>query len=239
MKPASVSSNRVHCTSGAVQERLQDLLPTLSPPLNILSAPDRLLQTNKAPLDVEIHTSREIITNEEHRLRILDKNIARLKSAYHSTLKALSVKRDKSKEKIRRHASVNSALRRMPSEILLEIFYFTIPPSEETEMLLTQRSSKFGIGVSPWILTHVCTRWRDICLAAPSLWRTIVVSHIANSDGPSVPYPLELLNAQLNRSANATLNLVVQTPNPSRDIHAALLDSSSRWETPKCTTSDA
>ncbi|KAJ7157290.1 hypothetical protein C8R46DRAFT_859860, partial [Mycena filopes] len=60
--------------------------------------------------------------------------------------------------------SILSGLRRLPLEILAYIFLLTIPSVEETCPLR-----------SPWILGHICRRWRAIALATPALWSSIVI----------------------------------------------------------------
>ncbi|KAJ6448699.1 hypothetical protein C8R45DRAFT_791010, partial [Mycena sanguinolenta] len=53
-----------------------------------------------------------------------------------------------------------SPLRRMPAEILREIFSWTLPPVDNF----------FSSADCPWILTHVCATWRAVALSQPSLW---------------------------------------------------------------------
>ncbi|KAJ7447257.1 hypothetical protein FB451DRAFT_1290832 [Mycena latifolia] len=140
---------------------LQPLLPAKSD----LSAPVRLLQTNDLPLEVEIQTTREIIADEEMRLRALDENVAHLQQL----LALVSQQRDESREKIRRHSSMLAPIRRLPAEILCNIFLLTLLPIDELATRLSEESFNFGIGASPWVLTHVCGHWRNISLFFPSL----------------------------------------------------------------------
>jgi len=74
-------------------------------------------------------------------------------------------------------------------------------------------------------LTHICSRWRNISLSFPSLWNTIILNP---HNIPSAP----MLNAQLFRSGNAPLSIIIQYHRwrPPHDILVALLGSSSRWE---------
>ncbi|KAJ7607859.1 hypothetical protein FB45DRAFT_707291, partial [Roridomyces roridus] len=53
----------------------------------------------------------------------------------------------------RKHKSMLSPLRRMPPEILAEIFTSSIPVVSD-----------------PWVWTHICSRWRAVAIATPALW---------------------------------------------------------------------
>ncbi|KAJ7894572.1 hypothetical protein B0H13DRAFT_2525501, partial [Mycena leptocephala] len=144
------------CTNCGNVLQLQGLLQALFPPINDSpSALTYLLQTNDAPLEAEIQTAREVIADETKRLQVLDENIAYMQSV----LAALSQQRVESKEKILRHKSIISPLRCIPPEILGN--FFCSPSLAFFEI---------GIHISPWILTHVCSHWRNISLSLPSLW---------------------------------------------------------------------
>ncbi|KAF7347252.1 ABC protein [Mycena venus] len=224
-----------------VQVLLQRLLGALVPPENTSSAPNHLLETNVPPTEFELTATRELIAHEKSRLRALDANITYMKGILEVQLQ----QHHESKERIRRHESVVSPLRHFPPEILCRIFLFTVPSVDEMKRLIQDRSSKFGSGASPWILTHVCSRWRNICLSFPTLWRTIIIdvslSNACDDDSDSssevsesvstevLEYPLDMLRAQLVRSRNAPLTILVEDPNPSQEILTALLSSSSRW----------
>ncbi|KAJ6560350.1 hypothetical protein B0H19DRAFT_863567, partial [Mycena capillaripes] len=127
---------------------------------------DHLLKTNYVPLEEEILSTREIIANEENRLRVLDENIAHVQRV----LATLSRHRDECKEKIRRHSAVVSPLRCLPPEILGKIFLLTVPPEDEMERLLEDKSIKSRLSLSPWVLTRICSRWRNISVSFPMLW---------------------------------------------------------------------
>ncbi|KAJ6560353.1 hypothetical protein B0H19DRAFT_895180, partial [Mycena capillaripes] len=118
------------------------------------------------PLDEEILSTREIIANEENRLRVLDENTAHVQRV----LATLSRHRDECKEKIRRHSAVVSPLRRLPPEILGKIFLLTM-----RWRLLEDKSIKFQLSLGPWGLTRICSRWRNISVSFPMLWKTVIL----------------------------------------------------------------
>ncbi|KAJ6479183.1 hypothetical protein C8R47DRAFT_1137256 [Mycena vitilis] len=231
-----------HCGSLSISQRLQGLLRDMVPPAEESSAALHVVETNDPPLEVEIHAVRESITKEEARLRVLDANIAHMQSA----LAALSQMRDQSEDKIRLHEGVFSPLRRFPPEILGQIFLYTVPPLDELEREMRYTSSRFGMRLSPWLLTRICSRWRSISLSFPSLWANIILWSALPAPGNPAPsdmgsfeisdeevslvgYPFDMLKAQLTRSANAPLRVVLRGPTLPDDALAILLDSSARW----------
>ncbi|KAJ7041914.1 hypothetical protein C8F04DRAFT_888988, partial [Mycena alexandri] len=56
-------------------------------------------------------------------------------------------------------------LRRIPPEIIAEIFSWTMPTLREA--VDRQRCSVMD---SPWVLTHVSRRWRAVAISSPALW---------------------------------------------------------------------
>ncbi|KAG7440585.1 uncharacterized protein BT62DRAFT_822915, partial [Guyanagaster necrorhizus] len=69
----------------------------------------------------------------------------------------------------RSHAAVKLAkyryfiapIRRVPNEILSEIFSFTCADMSDSVDIVSG---------APWVLSHVCSLWRSICLSSPRLW---------------------------------------------------------------------
>ncbi|KAJ6543635.1 hypothetical protein DFH09DRAFT_825774, partial [Mycena vulgaris] len=68
--------------------------------------------------------------------------------------------------------AILSPVRRLPPEVLCEIFSWTLPPVHEAF-----EHSKLGVKVSPWVLTHISRRWRAVALSSPSLWSQISVDY--------------------------------------------------------------
>ncbi|KAJ7609125.1 hypothetical protein FB45DRAFT_712214, partial [Roridomyces roridus] len=60
-----------------------------------------------------------------------------------------------------------STLRRMPSEILAEIFLWTLPPFAQNA----------NVNQSPWVLEQISGCWRAISLSTPSLWSAVCVDY--------------------------------------------------------------
>ncbi|KAJ7029878.1 hypothetical protein C8F04DRAFT_1006415, partial [Mycena alexandri] len=63
------------------------------------------------------------------------------------------------------YRGVLSALRRLPNEILLEIFQQTFTHVDKLNLFDN----------APWIVSRVCRHWRAVALASPGFWCHFVV----------------------------------------------------------------
>ncbi|KDR83067.1 hypothetical protein GALMADRAFT_24963, partial [Galerina marginata CBS 339.88] len=75
--------------------------------------------------------------------------------------------------------TVLSPIRRVPPDILHEIFFHCLP---------TQRNSTMSSTDAPILLTHICRTWRETALTSPRIWARI---HIPFSE--TMPRPDTLL----------------------------------------------
>ncbi|KAJ7757665.1 hypothetical protein B0H16DRAFT_1537404 [Mycena metata] len=231
--------------------QIKDVLRALLPPVEPSSL-DHLLETNDPPSDVELRASRKSLFSEKRRLQLLQQTIILIR-----ILADLERQRDESKAKIRRHVSILSPLRQLPPEILRKIFWLSVPPIREMETIVTDGGKRFGIRDSPWVLAHVCSRWRAVALSFPSLWKTIIIApgvfplrdsdddfpqHRSRrrrayySESAAVPYPLALFKAQLIRSMDTPLHIVIRSRDLEQELLDTLLTSCSRWETLESTS---
>ncbi|KAJ7617267.1 hypothetical protein FB45DRAFT_933767 [Roridomyces roridus] len=88
--------------------------------------------------------------------------------------------------------AVISPGQRIPDDILCEIF-----------VLVTRGAGRFvydSVDKPPWVLAGVCQSWRQTALNHTLLWSTISIS-------AATAYPLEAVEAQLQRSGNALLSI--------------------------------
>ncbi|KAJ7302972.1 hypothetical protein DFH08DRAFT_904447 [Mycena albidolilacea] len=124
-----------------------------------------------------------------------------------------------------RNKAILSPLRRMPPEVLGDIFWRTVPSKSEA-----QRTLNFFLVESPWTLTQICSRWREISLSIASLWSRIIVDYRT-----ACHYPVSLVEAQIHRSRVQKLEIHFHgsdaaDPCPQTQIFQLLLQHSSRWE---------
>ncbi|KAJ7609034.1 hypothetical protein FB45DRAFT_1127782 [Roridomyces roridus] len=181
----------------------------------------RLVKSNEAPGSAEIAFIRAVVSDTGARLGYLDAEISRLRDR----LEQLTSERTQLSEYHSQYVPILSPLRRLPTEVLAEIFLRTLPSFHERsgDISDTQRS--------PWTVCQVSRRWRGIALSTPSLWTTVHIDfvhdeHQAHSD----------VEIQLQRSR--TLNLEVHffgrdeaDPAEQLELFDLLSRHSARWET--------
>ncbi|KAJ7113414.1 hypothetical protein C8R44DRAFT_796482 [Mycena epipterygia] len=117
-------------------------------------------------------------------------------------------------------AALQSPILTLPPELLCHIFTLALPARTvmrpSVEVIDTRFWGAPWILGAPWSLGQVCQYWRTLALSLPNLWTSIVVpSTLTRRE-------LSLLNTQLERSGNATLDLVlrftsVQMPTPTQE----------------------
>ncbi|KAJ7196825.1 hypothetical protein GGX14DRAFT_314912, partial [Mycena pura] len=110
-----------------------------------------LLRSNSAPTGFEIDEINKLTKSVEAEISVFDDEIARVQSA----LDRLQSQRTKLRDFVKSHHGVVSIIRRLPNEILGEIFSHYSDASAHL-------AARLGA---------VCDRWRAIItLASPMLW---------------------------------------------------------------------
>ncbi|KAJ7581575.1 hypothetical protein C8J56DRAFT_1100882, partial [Mycena floridula] len=79
----------------------------------------------------------------------------------------LQVTRYEIQTSLQAHHALFSPIRRVPLDVLLQIFVKCLPESGKPLMEAAQ---------APLLLTHVCKAWREIAVGDPELWKSL---HIA------------------------------------------------------------
>ncbi|KAF7372709.1 F-box domain-containing protein [Mycena sanguinolenta] len=174
----------------------------------------RLSNTNEPPLDEDISVIRPIIEETRAHLATVDAEIARLRYR----LRELEEERAILLPSHTRTMGILSPLRRLPPEILGGIFSQTLRPISDI----------FSIKNCPWVLTHVCSNWRAVALADPSLWSLIVVDF-----GVKRRYPLKMIGIQIERARSLEIHFDGSESRSSRPqiaLFDLLAKHAARWE---------
>ncbi|KAJ7718230.1 hypothetical protein B0H16DRAFT_1797630 [Mycena metata] len=174
--------------------------------------PELLFSAAGPPSDAQAVVLMAEIERAEKEISSAIAEAARLKDA----LNKLAQHRANLKALIRLHKGVLSGLRRLPEEILLEIFQRTFTPLENLHPPCN----------APWLVSQVCRRWRAVALASPRLWR-----HFVFPTGKAAR-PLFVANnfpAQVERVRGGPVSIRVEGK-PPREILTSLLQISSQWE---------
>ncbi|KAJ7654609.1 hypothetical protein DFH06DRAFT_1416375 [Mycena polygramma] len=180
-----------------------------------------LLNSNEPPEGSDLAFIHSVVSETEEHLKCLDDGIAKLQK----TLKQLQ----EARLSLSRYRAILSPLRRLPTEVLGEIFSWTSPT-----VIDRRARNKLDVGASPWVLTHINARWREIALATPSLWSLIVISYSEECDAASA-YPLASTEAHLQRSQTHALKIHFHSdPDTDSDAQIRMFDllsrHASRWE---------
>ncbi|KAJ6467217.1 hypothetical protein DFH09DRAFT_1345659 [Mycena vulgaris] len=162
----------------AVSSRLATCLPPTPSESSVDLA--RLLTSNDVPKSSEITSVLHVISNSQAQIDLLEPHAAQMESLQ-TTLVQLSRQRDEAAEFLHKHRNIISPVRRIPEELLCEIFSLTLPWYRRVNGDVVHQPS--------WRLGHVCARWRGAAINYSPLWRFLDIGHSSNAPEP-VRYPL-------------------------------------------------
>ncbi|KAJ6514307.1 hypothetical protein C8R47DRAFT_940316, partial [Mycena vitilis] len=111
------------------------------------------LHTNYVPSDDEIEQVRAHLMPYEAERTRLD-----------SLIEVLTVQRNRLHDYIEPHAALISYPRRLPQDVVEEIFLACLPTHHNAVMSVTE---------APLLLGRICSAWRSIALVAPRLWSSL------------------------------------------------------------------
>ncbi|KAJ6594657.1 hypothetical protein B0H19DRAFT_912125, partial [Mycena capillaripes] len=118
------------------------------------------LGTNYCPKDEEIIDIKALLVEPTLRLKRLDEEIADLQKA----INKLAAERDGLGTFVESHKALISPVRRLPLDIIQEIFVACIP---------THRNCVMSASEAPVLLGRICSSWRAISLSTPRIWARI------------------------------------------------------------------
>ncbi|KAJ7177171.1 hypothetical protein C8R46DRAFT_1347022 [Mycena filopes] len=160
------------------------------------SFPPHLLETNEPPTHLDTVEVEKALDYTKVQILHLDNTIAALQASLenHRRLRQAAV------HHLARATTILSVVRRIPTDVLIEIFNLTVPDV----------ARKHATNRCPWVLGRVCSRWRALSLALPELWTTIdrkiplamVKAHIDRS----LPHPLTV---ELGFSVTGSVELLI------------------------------
>ncbi|KAJ7815502.1 hypothetical protein B0H14DRAFT_1407873 [Mycena olivaceomarginata] len=191
------------------------------------------LGTNYCPKDDEVLEIKSFLVEPTLRLRRLNDIIADLQKA----IDKLAEERDGLGAYVEAHKALISPVRRLPLDIIQEIFEACLP---------THRNCVMSASEAPILLGRICSSWRAISLATPRLWARLHVVEPRSYSNPSfdqqVAQHLETTKMWLGRSGQCPLSISLQSApedggGSPADTHAAsiqflqaLIPFAPRWE---------
>ncbi|KAJ7226680.1 hypothetical protein GGX14DRAFT_626715 [Mycena pura] len=217
---------RAHYHSPYIRENCGTACSTHCPPSKDFQLPaspcPELLITNSVSSDFQANEIRQLILDTDAEISALGDEITRVQCA----LDRLELRRAGLRDFVKSHRPVVSAVRRLPRDILGEIF----------SHYLASSGSAYPPSGLPTRLLHlvgVCDRWRTIALASPLLWRHVNPRadawKVSNVSGK-----MQQISLQLQRSAPVALSIDLAVMEGScllNSILNLLLTESRRWQT--------
>ncbi|KAF7376633.1 hypothetical protein MSAN_00080100 [Mycena sanguinolenta] len=131
----------------------------------------------------------------------LDDEIALMRKA----LEKLTAERDALGAYVDAHNALLSPVRRLPRDIIEEIFMACLPTGRNCVMCAAE---------APVILGRICSSWRAISFGTPKLWSRLHVVHPYSANSvlhkAKVAQRLEVADAWLKRSGNCPLSISLE-----------------------------
>jgi len=119
-----------------------------------------LLQNNDVPSELTILKVTESLKAPLNELQEIETEIQRLRKL----METMNIKRQSIQKIIDDHNIILSPARRLPRDVLHEIFLHCLP---------TKRNPTAEYSESPLLLTRICSLWRAIALSSPRMWSKV------------------------------------------------------------------
>ncbi|KAK0433335.1 hypothetical protein EV421DRAFT_1845239 [Armillaria borealis] len=159
--------------------------------------------------------------------------LERVRSLYDAQLQELQLRRPAVLEALESRASIYAPIRRIPRDILIEIFHLVCDSASLGWDKWVHRAKirdSLDLSGPLWVLGRVCALWRDTLHSSPASWARNVVVHC-----PFSKRAPEILHFYLKRTGEHPLSLRVvinRSGNPIKDgeIMSLLIQSAYRWK---------
>nr|GAT48483.1 predicted protein [Mycena chlorophos] len=145
---------------------------------------DAHFDTNYCPADHEARQIRALLVEPRLRLHTLDAAIQKLEQERVVLLAHIA-----------KHETLLSPIRRLPHDMLQEIFKACMPEDRNVAMSSSE---------PPLVLSRTCSRWRNIALGTPMLWSKL---HVVEPAAGTVARRTEAVKQWLGRTGSLPLSL--------------------------------
>ncbi|ESK86544.1 hypothetical protein Moror_9815 [Moniliophthora roreri MCA 2997] len=174
---------------------------------SLVQSIDSLLNTNEAPsLDAQISSMRCCLSESEREVLAIEAEIQRTRQY----LEQLEAKRQGIHDYIAKQKLVLNPARRIPSEVLYQIFKeYHITPNDWWAN--PTFCDSLSVRSMHWVLSRVCSQWRTVAFSlASALWSQLHVKLPTGLDGPTM-----LLGAHIQHSRSNPLSVFIKGAFPS------------------------
>ncbi|KAF8133047.1 hypothetical protein K438DRAFT_1884496 [Mycena galopus ATCC 62051] len=182
------------------------------------------LGTNYCPTDEEVFEIQDLLLDPTLRLKGIGDEIAKLQTA----IDKLAEERDSLEAYVEVHKALISPVRRLPLDIIQEIFLACLP---------THRNCVMSAAEAPVLFGRICSSWRTISLSTPRLWARlhVVEPHQGVPDPTTTSFEqkvaqrLEITKTWLGRAGQCPLSISLQS---APEINVEVEDGTSRVPSP-------
>ncbi|KAJ6522274.1 hypothetical protein B0H19DRAFT_1043555 [Mycena capillaripes] len=171
------------------------------------------LHTNFVPSDEECRRILDVVASFKEEAQEITDEISRLQDS----LEEMGRKRDHLQSSIVSHLALVSGARRLPHDILGEIFIACLPQASYSSMRSTE---------APLLLSHICSEWRRSAISMPRLWASLgIAPRYAKVDATN-----KKSTAWLTRSRNLPISISISSSPSSHSVLQPFLECSHRLE---------
>ncbi|KAJ7253552.1 hypothetical protein C8J57DRAFT_1722440 [Mycena rebaudengoi] len=181
-----------------------------------------MLNTNIIPDDAECQQIRDFLVDPRKEAAHLAEQIARMQKL----LEDLTRKRDDLTEFIDAHLALVSPARRLPDDVVREIFVASLPTHGNRNCAISAREP-------PLLLCAISRSWRNLALSTPRIWASI---HIVAPSNDKIERMVQTVNTWLGRSGvlplsiSLTVSRSIWPPPDASSLLTALIHYSLRWK---------
>ncbi|THV01070.1 hypothetical protein K435DRAFT_655997, partial [Dendrothele bispora CBS 962.96] len=166
------------------------------------------LRNHDVPSDTETSRITALIDQTELDINRYESEIAKLED----TLATLRARRHELKRYQGEYKTLLSPVRRLPIDILLEIFSAVCSESgglymPKTRKVLGQPKDHYIITATTLVLSQICSFWRGVVENSPRLWSTLAVNLALVTDSTKGDGIQALVDLYLIRSSSFPLSL--------------------------------
>ncbi|KAJ6499315.1 hypothetical protein C8R45DRAFT_864802 [Mycena sanguinolenta] len=185
-----------------------------------------ILHTNTVPSDEDFQRIHGLLKEPRMEAAALSAEIERLRTLIHRLIE----KRDNLEGFIHAHEALISPVRRLPADIMSEIFTACIPAN---------RNAIMSAAEAPLLLCRVCQSWRSVALSTPRLWASLhIVAHgNVREAGPDskLQKVIKAIHSWLSRAGVLPLSISLVRSWTSKEVDfrpflETLISYSSRWK---------
>ncbi|KAF9070229.1 hypothetical protein BDP27DRAFT_1221074, partial [Rhodocollybia butyracea] len=142
-----------------------------------LSIPDetprinKLLTSNDRPTQSEERHFQHFVVQGESEIQYLETRMAQVRGLFNN----LKTELERATEAVKEYKSMLNPVRRLPFEILREIFLYGAGMRMEAGSHFASSSHSMDVASPPWVYGRVCSSWKEVTVRTPLLWTRIKV----------------------------------------------------------------